>query len=88
MVKRSRCVASQVSRLSLDAAGTSWGPIQQVQAEAGTNIGNALPIADLVTGELFLFFCHNNADLFLTTTMDGGGCDPSLLTDQSALEFG
>ena len=62
-----------VSRLSYDAAGTRWSPIQAVAVGSGINFGNALPIADLVTGELFLFFCHNNKDLFLQSTKDGGG---------------
>lgn len=61
-----------VSRLSFDAAGTRWGEPSVLQASVNVNIGNALPIADLVTGDLFLFFCWNNKDIFLSSTKDNG----------------
>ena len=61
-----------VSRVSLDKAGTKWSNIQIVHAEVGVVIGNALPIADLETGKLFLFFCRKNKDIFLMTALSGG----------------
>ena len=64
--------SSLVSRLSLDATGTQWGPLRMVQASPNVNFGNALPIADLVTGELFLFYCYDNLFLFVQSTKDGG----------------
>ena len=69
---RNEYPSSIVTRLSMDSAGEEWGPYSTLQAATGVNYGNVMMISDLVTGEVFVFFCHNNQDLFLTSTKDGG----------------
>ena len=55
--------------------GKTWGPLQIVHEEGGTakiTIGNPCPVIDQDTGMIWLPFCRDNNDVFLTHSMDDG----------------
>lgn len=63
-----------VLRRSRDG-GTTWGPLELVHEEGGTRkitIGNPCPVVDQSTGTLWLSFCRNNNDVFVTHSTDDG----------------
>jgi len=63
-----------VLRRSADA-GKSWLPIELVHEEGGTasiTIGNPCPVLDQATGTIWLSFCRNNDDVFVTSSNDDG----------------
>jgi sialidase-1 len=71
-----------VSRRSADG-GRSWGRVTQVVSEAGHTIGNPSPVADAKTGQLWLLYSRDNAQVLLTGSADGGatwGATPVNLT--------
>ena len=55
-----------------DDDGATWGPLRQVELEAGSTIGNPLAIADEQANLLHLFFTKDNRDIFYTRSRDGG----------------
>lgn len=63
-----------VSRRSKDL-GKTWEPMQLVYEEGGdskTVIGNACPVVDQETKTIWLPFCRDNRDVFVTFSKDDG----------------
>lgn len=61
-------------RRSLDG-GKTWLPVQLVHEEGGAEpvtIGNPCPVVDRETGTIWLPFCRNNDDVFVTSSDDDG----------------
>src|SRR5262245_42996813 len=55
--------------------GKTWGPLQVVHEEGGTakiTIGNPCPVVDQDTGTVWLPFCRDNNDVFVTHSTDEG----------------
>jgi sialidase-1 len=55
--------------------GRTWGPMQLVYEEGGTakiTIGNPCPVIDQHTGTIWLPFCRDNYDVFITHSVDDG----------------
>jgi sialidase-1 len=55
--------------------GRTWGDLELVHEEGGTRpvtIGNPCPVVDRSTGTIWLAFCRNNTDVFVTSTTDDG----------------
>jgi sialidase-1 len=55
--------------------GKTWGPIELVYEEGGSKpitIGNPCPAVDEKTGTIWLTFCRNNTDVFVTSSADDG----------------
>lgn len=52
--------------------GAAWNAMQIVAADGTNTIGNAAPVVDANTGEIFLLFCENNDRVFYTASMDDG----------------
>ena len=55
--------------------GRTWKPIQLVHEEGGDAkivIGNPCPVVDRETGTIWLPFCRNNLDVFVTHSDDDG----------------
>src|SRR5437764_817604 len=51
--------------------GRTWGPVQLVHEEGGTRavtIGNPCPVVDRETGTIWLTFCRDNEDVFVTSS--------------------
>jgi len=56
--------------------GRTWGPVQLVHEEGGDRpitIGNPCPVVDQETGTIWLTFCRNNNEVFVTSSDDDGG---------------
>jgi sialidase-1 len=56
-------------------AGQTWGALQIVHEEGGTakiTIGNPCPVVDQDTGTIWLPFCRDNKDVFVTHSSDDG----------------
>ena len=64
-----------VLRRSFDG-GHSWGPLQIVYEDGGETIGNPVPIVDRITGTIWLLFCRNNTEVFVTSSTDDGATWP------------
>src|SRR5262249_46138769 len=63
-----------VLRRSTDG-GRTWGDLELVHEEGGTRpvtIGNPCPVVDRSTGTIWLAFCRNNSDVFVTASSDDG----------------
>ncbi len=63
-----------VLRRSTDQ-GATWQPMQLVHEEGGDQaitIGNPCPVIDQKTGRIWLPFCRNNNDVFITHSDDDG----------------
>lgn len=63
-----------VLRRSFDG-GKSWQSLQLVYEEGGTKnvtIGNPCPVVDRETGTIWLPFCRDNNDVFVTSSSDDG----------------
>ena len=61
-----------VLKRSFDS-GTSWQRMQIVAAEEGDiTIGNPAPVVDRDTGKVWLAFCRNNDQVFVTNSADDG----------------
>lgn len=63
-----------VMRRSTDN-GKTWGKLKQVYEEGGDKkitIGNPCAVVDKKTGRIFLTFCRNNQDVFITQSDDDG----------------
>ncbi len=60
-----------VLRRSFDN-GLTWSSPQVVYDDGGNTIGNPVPIVDRVTGTIWLLFCRNNAEVFVTQSTDDG----------------
>ena len=61
-------------RRSTDS-GRTWGPVQLVHEEGGDRpitIGNPCPVVDQETGTIWLIFCRNNNEVFVTSSDDDG----------------
>ncbi len=55
--------------------GQTWGPNEVVHEEGGTKkvtIGNPCPVVDRSTGTIWLPFCRDNKDVFVTYSTDDG----------------
>lgn len=55
--------------------GRTWGEVQLVHEEGGTariTIGNPCPVLDESTGIIWLSFCRDNDDVFITSSADDG----------------
>ncbi len=53
--------------------GQSWSPQQVVHAETGdVTIGNPCPVLDRHTGVIWMLFCRDNIDVFVTQSDDDG----------------
>lgn len=55
--------------------GRTWGDAELVHEEGGTRpvtIGNPCPVVDRSTGTIWLAFCRNNTDVFVTSSTDDG----------------
>jgi sialidase-1 len=55
--------------------GKTWTPTQIVHEEGGDamiTIGNPCPVVDRETGTVWLAFCRNNRDVFMTHSKDDG----------------
>jgi sialidase-1 len=55
--------------------GQSWGPLAIVHEEGGTKpitIGNPCPVVDQAAGTIWLPFCRDNDDVFVTSSADDG----------------
>ena len=55
--------------------GKTWKPMQLVHEEGGTakiTIGNPCPVLDRTTGTVWLSFCRDNDDVFITHSSDDG----------------
>ena len=56
-------------------AGKTWSPMQIVHEEGGSKkitIGNPCPVIDQKTGVIWLPFCRDNDDVFITSSSDDG----------------
>lgn len=63
-----------VMRRSEDG-GKTWGPLQVIFEEGGNQpitIGNPCPVVDASTGIIWMPFCRNNRDVFMTQSADDG----------------
>jgi sialidase-1 len=63
-----------VLRRSADG-GRTWGPLELVYEEGGSEkitIGNPCPVVDQSTGTIWLPFCRDNRDVFVTRSDDDG----------------
>ena len=63
-----------VLRRSTDG-GNTWGVMQVVYEEGGDapiTVGNPCPVVDRQTGRVWLPFCRNNDDVFVTSSDDDG----------------
>jgi sialidase-1 len=63
-----------VMRRSADG-GRTWGEQEVLYEEGGTRrvtIGNPCPVVDRSTGTIWLTFCRNNTDAFVTASTDDG----------------
>ncbi len=65
--------------------GRTWGPQRIVYEEGGTQeitIGNPCPVIDRDTGTIWLPFCRDNDDVFITHSTDDGKtwAAPTLIT--------
>jgi sialidase-1 len=63
-----------VLRRSTDG-GQTWGPLELVYEEGGSakiTIGNPCPVVDEKTGAIWLPFCRDNRDVFVTHSTDDG----------------
>src|SRR5262249_8854591 len=63
-----------VLRRSTDR-GRTWEPMRLVYEEGGTRavtIGNPCPVVDRETGTIWLTFCRDNDDVFVTSSTDDG----------------
>ena len=63
-----------VLRRSTDG-GHTWGPMRTVYEEGDTapiTIGNPCPVVDRETGTVWLPFCRDNKDVFITSSEDDG----------------
>jgi sialidase-1 len=55
--------------------GKTWGPIELVYEEGGAKpitIGNPCPVVDEQTGTIWMPFCRDNTDVFVTSSADDG----------------
>jgi len=53
--------------------GATFGPMQVVWTEAGdVTVGNPCPVVDASTGTIWLLFCRDNDDVFVTHSTDDG----------------
>ncbi len=55
--------------------GATWSPLAIVHEEGGTakiTIGNPCPVVDHATGTIWLPFCRDNVDVFVTHSIDDG----------------
>lgn len=58
-----------------NSGGATWGPLTLVYEEGGTakiTIGNPCPVVDRSTGTIWLPFCRDNDDVFVTHSTDDG----------------
>ena len=58
-----------------DDLGKSWSDIQLVYEEGGSEkvtIGNPCPVVDKTTGTIWMPFCRDNDDVFITHSTDDG----------------
>jgi sialidase-1 len=58
-----------------DDGGKTWGPMTVVHEEGGNakiTIGNPCPVVDRDTGTIWLPFCRDNDDVFMTHSTDDG----------------
>lgn len=63
-----------VAKRSTDG-GKTWSDLQLVYEEGGTKeitIGNPCPVTDRATGTIWLPFCRDNDDVFVTKSTDDG----------------
>jgi len=52
--------------------GKSWRPMQIVWDDGGNTIGNPCPVGDQSTGTIWLPFCRDNDQVFVTHSADDG----------------
>ena len=55
--------------------GKTWGPLELVYEEGGDKditIGNPCPVVDQSSGTIWMPFCRNNDDVFVTRSTDDG----------------
>ena len=52
--------------------GTSWERMQIVAADGDNTIGNPAPVVDRDTGVVWLAFCRNNDQVYITNSADDG----------------
>ncbi len=53
--------------------GQSWSAQQVVYSETGeVTIGNPCPVVDAATGTVWMLFCRDNVDVFVTHSFDNG----------------
>jgi len=52
--------------------GITWSTAQVVYNDGDNTIGNPAPVVDLITGTVFLSFCRNNDEVFITSSTNNG----------------
>jgi sialidase-1 len=60
-----------VMRRSVDA-GHIWSPMSVVLERGAHTVGNIAPVLDRETGRIWLFYCIDNREVWLTSTTDDG----------------
>jgi sialidase-1 len=60
-----------VLRRSFDA-GKSWSDMSVIHKSGKQTVGNPTPVVDRETGIIWLFFCVDNKEVWLTSTADAG----------------
>ncbi|WP_218932462.1 sialidase family protein [Adhaeretor mobilis] len=68
---RDDAVTHVLLRTSADL-GNSWSELAVVQADGDRTIGNPAPVVDCDTGVIWLFFCKDNREIWLTSSTDNG----------------
>ena len=52
--------------------GRTWSDTSVIHSDGKRTVGNPVPVLDRDTGTLWLFFCKDNREVWLTSTTDGG----------------
>lgn len=60
-----------VLRRSQDA-GKTWSAMSVIHGIGGRTVGNPAPVLDRETGVIWLFFCVDNREIWVTSTSDAG----------------